>query len=97
MHLVGDADSVIEVRDGEDREERAEGLVRDERVVLVLNHYNRGFDEPGCDIGGATDDNLTLRRIKHLLDASEVVIGNNASEIRTGLCALGIELLIGDA
>lgn len=96
VDVVGDPDGLVEVLDLEDRHQWAEGLVDDEGVVLILHHDDGRLDVVLGLVRLASDNDFALGGIKHLLDSVEMIVGDNACEIRRCLCTLWVEFLHGD-
>lgn len=93
---VGDPDGLVEVLDWENWHQWAEGLVLDERVVLGVDNDDSWLNVLLRCVGLTTDNNATLRGVEHLLDAVEVVLGDDASKVLGVLGSLWVELLHGD-
>ena len=95
VDLVGKPDGFVKISDWENRQERAEALVADERVVDALYLNDSGLDEEISLVHGAANHDSAVARVEHLLQAQELALVYNAAVVRRVAGALGVELFQG--
>nr|POE73250.1 hypothetical protein CFP56_73764 [Quercus suber] len=96
VDFVGGADGLVDVVDGEDRDQRPERLVLEKRIVGVLDLHHRRLEEQRILVGLAAENDLTVGAVEHRLEAQPLALIDNLAVVRTVLCAFGLELLESD-
>jgi energy-converting hydrogenase A subunit M len=94
LNAVGEVNSLIQVLNGQDGNERTEALLCAQRILNRVNLNNGGLDEELLLVHGTTKQDLALGVIEHRLQALEVSLVDNARVIGRVLSTLGVELCI---
>jgi hypothetical protein len=95
VRLIGHADGLVQVCDGQDGQQRAEALVADEAVLDGADLDDGGLDEEVRLVHGAADDNLAVAGVEHLLQALELLLVDDAAVVGRVAGAVGVEVAEG--
>ena len=95
VDLISDLDSFVKVGDRQNREEGTEALIAEQSIVDAVDLNNSGLDEEVFFVHGATNNDLAVAGVQHLLQALELLLVDDAAIVGRVAWAVGVKLLQG--